>query len=170
MPSIVPSSPSLSSEAALAQAVGVVVERWRTIARSETSEGNGLRPARDPADAEPWRRGLWAGTCRSCRTPIWAPSSPGKGPKYCPDHGGPAVVRPWSPPGGGFYDGPPWTMDPGGSPLADPHKQRRSEGGFYDARTRPSRPRGGRPRIHVSDRVARAAAARAYRARRRERG
>ena len=52
-------------------------------------------------------------------------------------------------------------------PSLDPHKQRVSGGRFLSPGDRPanSRRAGGRPRRHASDRAARAAAQRAYRAR-----
>jgi hypothetical protein len=56
----------------------------------------------------------------------------------------------------------PGTPDPA---LADPHKQRGFDTGLYDARTRGDARRGGRPRVHASQRQAQAAAARAYRLR-----
>jgi hypothetical protein len=54
-------------------------------------------------------------------------------------------------------------------PLGNPHPAREFETGLYDARTREGARRGGRPRIHGSQREAQAAAARAYRARRKAR-
>jgi hypothetical protein len=51
--------------------------------------------------------------------------------------------------------------------FAEPHKQRGFDLGLYDARTAGGGFRGGRPRRHASRHQAQAAAARAYRARRR---
>jgi len=54
---------------------------------------------------------------------------------------------------------------PVSTPLADPHKQRGFEVGLYDAGRPSGARRGGRPRVHRSQRQAQAAAARAYRER-----
>jgi hypothetical protein len=51
--------------------------------------------------------------------------------------------------------------------CGNPHPAREFETGSYDGRTRAGGRRGGRPRVHPSRRQAQAAAARAYRARRR---
>ena len=52
------------------------------------------------------------------------------------------------------------------TPSADPHKQRGFDTGFDDAPTRVGARRGGRPKQHRSAKARMAAAARAYRARR----
>jgi hypothetical protein len=157
-------------------AAPVDVERWRTIAASETTGTSPapLAPARDPAGASVRCLVTWAGACRTCRRPIWSATWPGKGAKYCPGDGGGPAMRLWEPAvdrGGPSSKPLPRARIPGRreEPSADPPKQRGFETGLYDARTRLRGRRGGRPRVHPSRRAAQAAAAQAYRARQRAR-
>jgi hypothetical protein len=84
------------------------------------------------------------------------------------------VGHDWSP--ATVISTPPEALERGGrreipghasDPLADPHKQRGFAPGLYDAQPTGAGRRGGRPQLHASRQAARAAAARAYRARRR---
>jgi hypothetical protein len=156
-----------------ADALAVDVECWVTLAASKTTgtSPSPLTPARDPAGSSPRCPVTWAGTCRTCRRPIWSSTWPGKGPKYCGADGGLPTMRLWE--RSGVTKRLQRVKIPGlrkpGS--ADPPKQRGFAMGFDDAGPAPDprqgARRGGRPRRHASRQARWASAARAYRARQR---
>jgi hypothetical protein len=145
----------------------VDVERWVTIAASKTTgtSPSPLTPARDPAGASPRCPVTWAGTCRTCRRPIWSATWPGKGPKYCRGDGGGPTLRPWE--RSGVTKRPPRVKIPGlRTPVSvDPRKQRGFDTGFRNARTSRDPRRGGRPRRHATPAEGARVRQRAYRTR-----
>jgi hypothetical protein len=146
----------------------VDAECWVTIAASKTTGTSSapLAPARDPAGASPWRPVTWAGTCRTCRRPIWSSVWPGKGPKYCAADGGGPAMRLWTVSAGGSVTKPGPKGDiPGSSDSAsaDPLFMRGFKTGFVTPGIRQRARRGGRPRIYPVP----AARQQAYRARQR---
>jgi hypothetical protein len=83
------------------------VERWQTLAPSETTVGSPLTPARDPANKAASVSVEWAGRCRDCGMVLWSSVAPTSRavPRLCPDCRvdalrdgkpvGPPVFRPW---------------------------------------------------------------------------